>query len=114
MHIDREVHEVEQRLAQRRLKVELLARASGRRAVRSLVSPAGLLGTAALGFLAVTAVVRRQHAPAPRAEKVGRVAGIAGVLASIAFAVLRAQFGSPAQILHTLLLRLKKTPRDRI
>jgi len=114
MHIDREVHEVEQRLAQRRLKVELLARATGRRAVRSLVSPMGLLGTAALGFLAVTGVVRRHHAPPQRAEKVGRVAGIAGVLASIAFAVVRAQFGSPAQMLHTLLLRLKKTPQNRI
>lgn len=110
MNIDNEIRDLEHRLAQRRLKVELLARASGRRAMRSLVSPAGLIGAAALGFLAVTGVTRRQpYRPAP-AARAGKLAGLAGVVASTAFALVRAQFGSPAQIAQRLLWKLKKSP----
>ena len=111
MNLDQEIQDLEHRLAQRKLKVELLARASGRRAVRSLVSPAGLIGAAALGFLAVTGVTRRQHySPAPLAARRGKLAGIMGVVASAAFALLRAQFGSPAQMAQLVLSKLKRTP----
>jgi hypothetical protein len=112
--LDSEIQDLEHRLAQRKLKVELLARAAGRRAVRSLVSPAGLIGAAALGFLAVTGVTRRQHYyPAAPAARKGKLAGIAGIVASAAFALLRAQFGSPAQIAQILLSKLKKTSPHR-
>ena len=111
MNLDREIQDLEHRLAQRKLKVELLARATGRRAVRSLVSPAGLIGAAALGFLAVTGVTRRQHHYQPvHAARSGKLAGLAGLAASAAFAVLRAQFGSPAQIAQLVLSKLKKSP----
>lgn len=110
MNIDNEIRDLEHRLAQRRLKVELLARASGRRAVRSLVSPAGLIGAAALGFLAVTGVTRRQHHRPVPAARSGKLAGLAGLAASAAFALVRAQFGSPAQIAQVLLSKLKKSP----
>jgi hypothetical protein len=110
-NLDKEIQDLEHRLAQRKLKVELLARASGRRAVRSLVSPAGLIGAAALGFLAVTGVTRRQHyRPAPAlATRQGKLAGLMGLAASAAFALLRAQFGSPAQMAQLVLSKLKKT-----
>ena len=108
-NLDKEIQDLEHRLAQRKLKVELLARASGRRAVRSLVSPAGLIGAAALGFLAVTGVTRRQpYRPAPAARQ-GKIAGIMGLVASAGFALLRAQFGSPAQMAQLVLSKLKKT-----
>ena len=110
-NLDKEIQDLEHRLAQRKLKVELLARASGRRAVRSLVSPAGLIGAAALGFLAVTGITRRQHyQPAPVAvTRQGKLAGLMGLAASAAFALLRAQFGSPAQMAQLVLSKLKKT-----
>ncbi len=82
MSLDSEIQDLEHRLAQRKLKVELLARATGRRAVRSLVSPAGLIGAAALGFLAVTGVTRRQHYRAAPAARSRRLAGLAGVSAA--------------------------------
>ena len=113
MSLDKEIQDLEHRLAQRKLKVELLARASGRRAMRSLVSPAGLIGAAALGFLAVSGVTRRQqYRPAPAARS-GKLAGLAGLAASAAFALLRAQFGSPAQMAQLLLSKLKKTREHR-
>jgi len=114
--LDREIQDLEHRLAQRKLKVELLARASRRRAVRSLVSPAGLIGAAALGFLAVTGVTRRQHyQPAPvAARRHGKLAGIMGLVASAGFALLRAQFGSPAQMAQLVLSKLKKSPHRAV
>src|SRR5712671_6113180 len=113
MSLDSEIQDLEHRLAQRKLKVELLARATGRRAVRSIVSPAGLIGAAALGFLAVTGVTRRHHyAPAPAARR-GKLAGLAGIAASAAFALLRAQFGSPAQMAQLVLSKLKRPAPQR-
>jgi len=97
MQIENEIMEVEQRLAQRRLKVELLARATGRRAVHSLVSPAGLLGAAAIGFIAVAGVMRRPH-HVRKSGKGGILGSLAGLAATMGFQLLRAQFGSPAQI----------------
>ena len=59
MQIDEEIRDVEHRLAQRRLKVELLARATVRRTVGTLVSPTGIATAAGLGFLAVAGLMRR-------------------------------------------------------
>src|SRR5262245_60813810 len=103
MEIEKDIQEVEQRLAQRRLKVELLARASRQRAMGGLVSPAGLLGAGALGFLAVAGVLRKRHShPVDRRRsgkgKGGIVGSLAGLAATIGFQLLRAQFGSPAQM----------------
>jgi hypothetical protein len=110
MNLDSEIQDLEHRLAQRKLKVELLAQATRRRAVRSLVSPAGLIGAAALGFIAVTGVTRRQHYQPVHAARSGRLAGITGIIASAAFALLQAQFGSPTQIAQLLLSKLKRPP----
>ncbi|HXI37748.1 MAG TPA: hypothetical protein VNH80_12635 [Burkholderiales bacterium] len=101
MQIDREIHELEERLTQRRLKVELLARATSRRAVGMIVSPAGLLGAAGLGFLTVARVLRRsRHVDRRRSSsgKGGILGSLAGLAATMGFQLLRAQFGSPAQM----------------
>jgi hypothetical protein len=94
-HIDREILEVEQRIARRRMAVELTARAAWRRTVNRVISPAGLLSAAALGFVTVVGVFRRQPRAAPAAAKAGRWAGVLGLAASGALTLLRAQYGSP-------------------
>ena len=111
MNLDSEIQDLEHRLAQRKLKVELLARATQRRAVRSIVSPVGLLGVAALGFLAVVGATRRRHYPPDHPARSGRLVGITGIVASAAFGLLQAQFGSPTQIAQLVLSKLKKTPQ---
>jgi hypothetical protein len=112
LHIDREIHELEQRIARRRHLVEHTARAAKQRAIRAVLSPVGLLSVAGVGFLATLGLTRRHHYAPPRAAgRVGRFAGIAGVLASVAFAVLRAQFGSPAQMAQILLSKFPKSSR---
>ena len=110
MHIDDEIHELEQRIAQRRHSVEYLAHVTKQRAIKAVVSPVGLLSAAGVGFLATLGLARRQHYAAPKAavSKGGRIAGIASVLASVAFAALRAQFGSPAQMAQLVLSKFQK------
>jgi len=110
MQIDHEIHELEQRIAQRRHSVEYLANVTKQRAIRAVVSPVGLLSAAGVGFLATLGLTRRHHHyAAPKAVgKGGRLAGIASVLASVAFAALRAQFGSPAQMAQLVLSKFQK------
>ncbi len=110
MQLDTEIHDLEQRLAQRRVKVELLARAAGRRTVRNLVSPVGLLTAGVIGFLAVTTVARKRHAVREPAVKKSVLTSLLGLAASAAFAFIRAQYGSPAQIAETILLKMRKSP----
>jgi hypothetical protein len=59
-----------------------------------------------VGLLRRRSEPRYVHAR-PRA---GKLAGAASLAASLAFALLRAQFGSPAQMAHLVLARLKKSP----
>jgi hypothetical protein len=101
MQIDSEILEVERRLAQRRLQVELLARSARRRAVGTVVSPAGLFGAAALGFLTVAGIMRRPRY-VERRSKGGLVGGLAGLAVTVGFQLLRAQLGSPAQLAQKL------------
>ena len=111
LHIDDEIYELEQRIARRRHSVGYLARVAKQTAVRKLVSPLGLISAAGIGLIATLGLTRRKtvhYAPA-RAGKAGRLAGIASVLASVAFSVLRAQFGSPAQIAQVLLAKFQKS-----
>jgi hypothetical protein len=111
MHIDEEIHELEQRIAQRRRSVEYLAHATKQRAVKAVLSPVGLLSAAGLGFLATLGLTRRHHPYVARTTtgRGGRIAGIASVLASVAFAMLRVQFGSPAQMAQILLSKFQKS-----
>jgi hypothetical protein len=114
VHIDEEIHELEQRIAQRRHSVEYLARATKQRVIRTVVSPVGLLSAAGVGFLATLGLTRRHHAaPASAAGKGGRIAGIASLLGSVAFALLRAQFGSPAHMAQAVLSKFQNFQKSR-
>ncbi|HEX5476797.1 MAG TPA: hypothetical protein VFX09_02995 [Burkholderiales bacterium] len=106
MKIDHEIGALETRIARRRMSVELTARAAARRSVDALVSPVGLAAAAGAGFLAARLVARKR--PAARSgQKPSRAYGMASLLASGVFALMRAQFGSPLQMAQLAVSRLQ-------
>jgi hypothetical protein len=109
MHPDPEIVEVEQRLARRRMQLEHTVHETGQRALKTLASPAVLVGVVALGFLAGAGVSRRKAAPERRREKAEKT-GFKGLLMTGALWILKQQLGNPAQIAQLILSRIKKTP----
>ena len=112
MQIDREIHDLELRLALRRHRLEHTARAAKDRAARTIFSPVGLLGAAGLGLLAVVGVLRKRSEPKYRYthRRPSKLAGLAGIVGSVGLALLCAQFGSPAQMAQFVLAKMKKPP----
>lgn len=115
--LDDEIYEVEERLARRRAELPRVARATGRSAMHKLASPAGLAAAAALGFLVGGGLRRASGHPKPRWVKVeekDKTKGIAlGSLAmSAAIALIKAQFGTPAEMARVLLQKIqsRKSP----
>jgi hypothetical protein len=106
---DREIFEVEQRIAKRREAMARRTREAGRRAVQSLASPAALIGAAALGFFVASALTRREQKPQhPERRKsdhlkAAKATGLAGVLMPAAMWFVRAQWGSPVRLAQVLL-----------
>ena len=100
MEIDQDILEVEQRIARRRERVELLARASTRRIV-----PAGLFSAGALGLLVVASFMRRPRYMERRSGKKGGVVGtLIGLGTTLGLQLLRSQLGSPVQIAQRVAL----------
>jgi hypothetical protein len=115
--LDDEIYEVEARLSRRRAELPRVARATGRRALHALASPAGLAAAAALGFLAGGGLRRNGRHTQPRWEKVQekeKTKGIAigSLLMSGAVALIRAQFGSPFGLAQAVLgkIQSRKAP----
>ena len=54
---DQEIYDVEKRIAERRHRVEAVARQSGRAALKTLTSPWTLAGAAVIGYLVAAAVL---------------------------------------------------------
>ena len=104
--MDQDILEVEQRIARRRLAVELTGRAVWRRTVKSVISPAGILGAAALGAVTVVGMFRRPHYVSEKRRKAGKWGSLAGLAASLGLAVLKAQYGSPLNIANLLLAKV--------
>ena len=113
MHLDSEIYELERRIARRRHRIEHGARVARHRAFRAIVSPAGLLSAVGLGLLATFGLVRKKSTAPPRA-RAGKLAGLASLLASAGFALLRAQFGSPAQMAQLVLSKMKKAQHQPV
>ncbi len=114
--LDEQILEVEKRLARRRMAVELTARASWHRAVSRLVSPAGLLGAAALGFVAVAAVLRRRPKIVERrksARAAGKWGSLLGLAASGALALLKSQYGGPVQMAGRVVEKVRAFQQQR-
>ena len=115
--LDDEIYEVEERLSRRREALPRVARATGRSAMHKLASPAGLAAAAALGFLVGGGLRRGNGHAKPRWVKVEekeKTKGIAlGSLAmSVAIALIKAQFGTPAEMARVLLQKVqsRKSP----
>jgi hypothetical protein len=105
MKIDHEINALEARIARRRMSVELTARATARRSVDALVSPVGLAAAAGVGFVAAR-LLGRKRSRARERQKPPRAYGMASLLASGVFALMRAQFGSPLQMAQMALSKL--------
>ncbi|HZE59430.1 MAG TPA: hypothetical protein VE085_02640 [Burkholderiales bacterium] len=110
---DEEIYEVEQRIAERRHRVEAVARQSGQAALKALTSPWLLGGAVVLGFLAAGGMQRRhahRAAMSPQEKKAAKVGGITSVAMAAATWIIKAQFGSPAALARFLVSKAKKQP----
>jgi hypothetical protein len=116
---DREVFEVEQRIAMRRAQFAARSREASARAMQALASPLALAAAVAVGFFVGGAFVRRnQRPPHPERRKTDHVkaakrTGIAGMLLPAAMWLVRAQWGSPARAAQALLENLGKRKAQR-
>lgn len=107
---DQEIFEVEQRIAERRHRVEAVTRAAGRQALRALTSPWALLTAAALGFVVAGGVQRRHKQPAhvdPKTKTAAKAGGIASIGMAVATWIIKSQFGSPMQMAELVLSKVK-------
>jgi hypothetical protein len=111
---DREIFEVEQRLARRRAQVKHEARQAGQAAMQKLASPVALLAAAGIGFVLANSFARRRREP-PHPErrksdhlKKAKATGIAGVLTTGAMWLIKAQFGSPLNAASALLEKFSR------
>jgi Na+/proline symporter len=110
---DREIYEVESRIAERRHRVEAVARQSGQAALRALTSPWAIAGAAVLGFVAAGGIMRRQEHKASLSreqKKAAKVGGIASVAMAAATWIIKAQFGSPAALAQFVMSKVRKQP----
>ena len=110
---DQEIYEVEQRIAERRHRVDAVARQTGQAALRALTSPWAIGGAAVLGFLAAGGIMRRHEHKASLSreqKKAAKVGGIASVAMAAASWIIKAQFGSPAALAQFVMSKVKKQP----
>jgi len=109
---DQEIYEVEKRIAERRSRVEAMARATGRQALRALASPWTLAGAAILGFVAAGGTRQRHYYIERRhdlgTKKAAKASGIASVAMAAATWFIRSQFGSPVGMARYFLDRIKQ------
>ncbi len=108
--IDRDILEVEQRIARRRMSVELTARAAWHRSVSRVFSPVGLLSAAALGFITVAGLFRRRPKIVERRKGMrsgGKWASVLGLLASGGLALVKAQYGGPVNMAQSIVSQVK-------
>ena len=111
---DKEVYEVEQRIALRRTQLGRHSREAGTRALQALASPVALAAAAALGFFAAGGLSRRHKEP-PHPErrksdhtKAAKATGLAGLVLPVAMWFMRAQWGSPVQFAQAMLEKFQR------
>jgi hypothetical protein len=106
---DKEIFDLESRIAARRAQLSLHSREAGRRAMQTLTSPVALIGAAALGFFAAGGLSKREKKPDhPERRKsdhlkAAKATGIVGTLITGAMWVIRAQYGSPTRFAQAML-----------
>jgi len=109
LKLDDEILRLESRIVSRKGQLTYVSRATGRRALHSLASPAALAAAVAMGFAAGGLGRRRSDGANghERAAKAG-ASGVAGLLLSGAMWLLRAQYGSPANFARAMLEKFAK------
>jgi len=122
---DREIFEVESRIAMRRAQLARHSRLAGTRAMHALASPWALGAAALIGFLVAGGLSRKPKDP-PHPErrkedhlKAAKATGIAGMLMPAAMWLVRMKWGSPANAAHAVLQKIqpkkpKPSPRPDI
>jgi hypothetical protein len=113
---DHEIYEVEKRIAERRHRVEAVARQTGRAALKTLTSPWTLAGAAAIGFLVASGLQRRyeHRAVSLQTKRAARAGGIASVAMAAVAWLIRSQFGSPVAMAQFFLSKVKKQPAQPV
>ena len=122
MHVDEEIRAIEARMAWRRHEVADSARAlkagaaaTKDRALRRLISPAGLAVAAGLGFVVTAVFLRRPRIKyvdrRSKTEKAGKIAGIASLVMPLALAAVRSRFGGPVEMAQYLVERFQERRR---
>jgi hypothetical protein len=111
---DKEIFEVEQRIALRRAQLGRHSREAGSRALQVLASPVALAAAAALGFFAAGGFSRREKTP-PHPErrksdhlKAAKATGLAGLLTTGAMWFIKAQYGSPVHFAQVMLEKFQR------
>ena len=111
---DHEIYEVERRIALRRAQLVRHSKEAGTRAMQALTSPVALIGAAALGFFAAGGLRKKKKEP-PHPErrksdhmKAAKATGIAGVLTPLLMWAIKAQWGSPVNLVTSLLEKFQK------
>jgi len=110
---DQEIYDIEQRIAERRHRVEAVAHQGVDATMKALTSPWALAGAAALGFLLASRMQHR-HERRPAVSRATKEKAKGGALASMAMAaatwLIKSQFGSPMQMAQLVLSKVKKQP----
>ena len=109
LNLDDEIYRLENRIASRKGQLTYVGRATGRRALRKLASPAALAAAAAVGFAAGGFGRKRRNGANghERAASAG-ASGVAGLLMSGAMWFVRAQYGSPANFARAMIEKFSK------
>lgn len=114
---DKEIYEVEQRIALRRRQFTRHGREAGQRAMHALASPVALIGAAVLGFFVAGGFKKQekkpQHPERRKSDhmKAAKATGVAGVLTPLLMWVIKAQWGSPVNLAASMLEKFQKRGR---
>lgn len=114
---DKEIYEVEQRIALRRRQLVRHTKEAGTRSLQALTSPVALIGAAALGFFVAGGLKKRkkepQHPERRKSDhmKAAKATGIAGVLTPLLMWAIKAQWGSPVNLAMSMLEKFQKRGR---
>jgi len=113
---DRDIYEIEKRIAERRHRVEGALRDTGRQTLRALTSPWALGAAALAGFLLAGGLRRRRERPVER-RRTPHTAVKASTLSSLAMAaatwVIRSQFGSPVDMARFVVSKVKSQKEEK-
>ena len=114
---DKEIYEVEQRIALRRRQLVRHSKEAGTRAMQTLTSPVALIGAAALGFFVAGGLSKKKKEPAhPERRKsdhmkAAKATGIVGILTPLLMWGIKAQWGSPVNLAMSMLEKFQKRGR---